>query len=81
MKFYILILVVIVIIGLIGSIPVWHFIFLIKTKSDIDIGVEWLMVTVILGLTSAAVYLSQYPERLSPGTFDIWVLSRDIIRK
>jgi adiponectin receptor len=42
-------------------------------------GIKWYLVEGTVGICGAALYALRFPERLSPGTFDIWGQSYSLL--
>lgn len=42
------------------------------------IGLDWVLLQGLLYIVGAAIYAARFPERLRPGTFDIWGSSHQI---
>ena len=60
--------------GLTGVIPGLHYIFYEEMLKVYTVPL-WLFAMALLYLIGALLYAVRIPERLSPGTFDIWVIS------
>ncbi|KAG9845610.1 hemolysin-III channel protein Izh2, partial [Aureobasidium melanogenum] len=65
--------------GASAIIPVLHGIFLFGVNQlQRQIGLSWLVLQGVLYISGAAIYAARFPERLKPGSFDIWGSSHQI---
>ncbi|KAI4729535.1 HlyIII-domain-containing protein [Aureobasidium sp. EXF-10728] len=65
--------------GASAVIPVLHGISLFGiAQLERQIGLSWLVLQGILYISGAAIYAARFPERLKPGSFDIWGSSHQI---
>jgi len=65
--------------GLSGVVPVLHGMELYGiAKMRESIGLTWLVLQGFLYILGAALYAARWPERSSPGTFDIWGSSHQL---
>jgi len=71
--------VVFIALGFGGIIPVTHGLFTagFKRLSD-EMGLVWVLLSGFLYVTGAVVYAARFPERVSPGTFDVFGASHQI---
>ncbi|CAC9887834.1 unnamed protein product, partial [Aureobasidium pullulans] len=65
--------------GLSAVIPVLHGISLFGVEQlQRQMGLSWLVLQGVLYVSGAAIYAARIPERLKPGSFDIWGSSHQI---
>ncbi|KAL2028412.1 hypothetical protein VTO58DRAFT_109442 [Aureobasidium pullulans] len=65
--------------GLSAVIPVLHGISLFGVEQlQRQMGLSWLILQGVLYVSGAAIYAARVPERLKPGSFDIWGSSHQI---
>ncbi|TIA30256.1 HlyIII-domain-containing protein [Aureobasidium pullulans] len=65
--------------GLSAVIPVLHGISLFGVEQlQRQMGLSWLVLQGVLYVSGAAIYAARVPERLKPGSFDIWGSSHQI---
>ncbi|KAI8144150.1 hemolysin-III related-domain-containing protein [Fennellomyces sp. T-0311] len=64
--------------GLLGLLPVLHSAILHGVSYLFDTGLNWFIAMCIFYTLAALTYAGRIPERLSPGSFDIWFQSHSI---
>lgn len=65
--------------GLSAVFPVLHGIRIYGLQQMREsIGLDWVVLQGVLYILGAGIYAARVPERLSPGTFDIWGSSHQI---
>lgn len=68
-----------VLMGLSAVVPVLHGLRLYGLEQlRKTIGLDWVALQGVLYILGAGLYASRFPERLSPGSFDIWGSSHQI---
>lgn len=68
-----------VLMGLSAVFPVLHGIRLYGLEQmRISVGLDWIVLEGVLYILGAGLYAARFPERISPGKFDIWGSSHQI---